>query len=386
MAPSQTRGLSRLTHSVERFDSIAAALGTWQQLLAADPHGTFFSTPAWLTAWWEHRGEGRELLLLVVRHGNDATGFAPLMIERIPAGRAVLFLGSGLSDYAEMLVDESRAERRYVVYAVLDYLAQQYGDALFDLQEMPEGSPTPAIVAEWIKQRRLPSVTTLQDVCPIIALPETAEQYHKELKKSFLADIRRGERRLRERGEVVLVDHSTPERGDWTALRDQMSDLQSQRMRTKGEVPMWQGPLGHFVKDILQAADAAGALRLTGLYLDGQLIAYELCFLHRTTIYAWSRAFAEEYRNTGPGKIALLHLLETGIDQGYRVFDLLRGEEPYKALWTNGQVQNYRVTFLVRPSVGARLVYKYRTSWKAQLQKLEALRKLNRFAKSLRRG
>jgi CelD/BcsL family acetyltransferase involved in cellulose biosynthesis len=374
----------RLT--VERLESIPAALDTWQKLVAADPNGTFFSTPAWLSTWWVHHQTGRELLLLAVRQGEEVAGFAPFMIERIPAGRSVLFLGSGLSDYADILVDESRADRRSIVRAVLDYLAQHYGDALFDLQEILEGSPTLSILADWIKEHRTPSVTALQDICPIIVLPDTADAYHRELRKSFLADIRRGDRRLRERGEVVLVDHITPEDGDWTLLRDQMSDLQSQRMRTKGEIPMWQGPLGHFVKDVLQAANAAGSLRLTGLYLDGKLIAYELCFLHRTTIFAWSRAFDEEHRNTGPGKIALLHLLETGIAQGYRVFDLLRGEEPYKALWTNGQVQNYRVTFVIRPSLGARLAYKYRTSWKARLQKSDMLRRLNRFVKSLRGG
>ncbi|HWI50861.1 MAG TPA: GNAT family N-acetyltransferase, partial [Symbiobacteriaceae bacterium] len=151
-------------------------------------------------------------------------------------------------------------------------------------------------------------------------------------------------------------------------------------------VPMWQGPLGSFVKDVLAATDASGQLRLTGLYLDGRLTAYELCFLHRTTIYAWSRAFDEEHRNTGPGKIALLHLLETGIAQGYRLFDLLRGEEPYKELWTNGQAQNLRVVFVVRPSMGALVAFKWRTSWKAKLQKSDLLRRLNRAAKSLRGG
>jgi len=157
-------------------------------------------------------------------------------------------------------------------------------------------------------------------------------------------------------------------------------------MRTKGEVPLWHGPLGAFVKDVLAAADQAGQLRLTALYLDGKMIAYELCFLHGTSIYAWSRAFDEEYKTTGPGKIALLHLLETAIAQGYRVFDLLRGAEPYKDLWTNGQVVNHRVTFVVRPALGALVQFKYRTSWKAQLQKLEVLRKVNRWVKSLRGG
>lgn len=372
--------------TVERVNTISEAMDTWQALLSSDTSATFFSSPAWLQTWWEHHHSGRQLLLLVVRVGAKAAGFAPLMVEPLRGGRCVLFLGTGLSDYAEVLVDETQADRRAVTFAVLDYLADSFQDALFDLQEIQSASPTIPLLKDWMAARGVRHSLSLQDVCPIVELPETAELYHKQLRKSFLADIRRGERRLRERGNVVLVDHITPPDGDWSELRDLMSELQSQRMRTKGEIPMWQGPLGGFVKEILGAADAAGKLRLTGLYLDGRLIAYELCFLHRTTIYAWSRAFDEEHRNTGPGKIALLHLLETGIGQGYRLFDLLRGEEPYKELWTNGQVQNLRAVFVVRPSLGAFLAFKYRTAWKAQLQKHTFLRKLNRIVKSLRGG
>ncbi|HYF93386.1 MAG TPA: GNAT family N-acetyltransferase [Symbiobacteriaceae bacterium] len=371
---------------IDRLNTFGDALDTWERLLAADSNPTFFSTPAWLQTWWDHHHDGHELLLLRIQRDGIPAGFAPLMLAPIPGGRSVQFLGSGLSDYAEILVDESVADRRSVIFALMDYLADSFRDALYDFQEIPSVSPTLAILQEWAAKRRVRSSAAPQDVCPTVALPETTEQYHKQLKKSFLADIRRGERRLRERGEVVIVDHITPSDGDWTTLKDEMSDLQSQRMRTKGEVPMWQGPLGLFVKDVLAATNATGQLRLTGLYLDGRLIAYELCFLHRTTIYAWSRAFDEEHRNTGPGKTALLHLLESGIAQGYRTFDLLRGEEPYKELWTNSLVQNLRFMFVVHPSPGAWFAFNYRTSWKRKFQEFAVLRRLNRFLKSGRGG
>lgn len=372
--------------SVKRYLTIDEARSAWLAVLEADACSSFFSSPTWLETWWQHHHLGRELLLLGVFSGATAVGFAPLMVKPIPGGRAVLFLGSGLSDYADILADEGLIPRADVVRAVLSHLADSFPGALFDLQQIPRSSPNLPLIEEWLVGVRVRRTIAPQDVCPIIALPETAEEYHRQLRKSFLADVRRGERRLRERGVVDLVDHIAPDAGDWTSLRDQMSDLQSQRMRTKGEVPLWQGPLGAFVKDVLAAADAAGKLRLTGLYLDGKMIAYELCFLHGRVIYAWSRAFDEEYRNTGPGKIALLHLLEKGIAEGFRVFDLLRGEEPYKELWTNGLIQNMRVTFVVRPSLGALVMYKYLTSWKARLRQNPLVGRLRRALKSLRRG
>lgn len=372
--------------TIQRHSSIDEAKPLWERVFAADFHATFFSSPCWLQTWWEHHSTGRDLLLLSLSYGTEPVGFAPLMLDPIPGGLAVRFLGSGLSDYGDILVDEGTTDRQLVVRSVLDHVTGLFPGALFDFQQVRADSPTLPIIQEWMKELHLKSAVMLQDVCPVITLPDSVEQYHKALKKSFLADIRRGDRRLRERGTVTLTDHLTPGDGDWTSLRDQMADLQSQRMRTKGEVPLWQGPLGAFVKDVLAAADTAGKLRVTTVHLDETMIAYELCFLHRQTIYAWSRAFAEAHKNTGPGKIALLHLLETGIGQGYRVFDLLRGEEPYKDLWTNGQVNNHRVLFLKRPSPSAWVLFQYETSWKTTLRKSPWLRRLNRIRKSLTGG
>lgn len=375
-----------MTLKVAKLAGISEARHIWQQMLDSDAYATFFSSPPWLETWWEHHSPGHELLLLQVLDQNTPVGFAPLMLHTVLGCQCVSFLGTGLSDYADILVNEAQASRYEVVAAIMHYLATSFPTAIFDLQEIPEGTPTLAHIQAWLRTEGITFHVAVQDVCPILHLPDTAEAFHKHLKKSFLADIRRGERRLCERGTVTIVDHVRPADGNWTALRDQMADLQSQRMRTKGQVPMWQGPLGDFVKDVLQRADHAGSLRVTGLYLDGQMIAYELCFLHSHTMYAWSRAFAEEHRNTGPGKIALLHLLETAISEGYQIFDLLRGEEPYKALWTDGLTHNYRVVFVIKPSLRTRMVYRYITQWREQLKTMTALRKLYRAVKAVRGG
>jgi len=375
-----------MTLHVTKLRGIPEARHVWQQMLAADEYATFFSSSPWLETWWEHHNAGRELLLLQVTHENTPVGFAPLMLSTVLGCRCVSFLGTGLSDYAEILVNEERASRRDVVAAIMQFLEESFPEAIVDLQEIPDTSPTLSHIVDWLQAKKLTHHVALQDVCPILRLPDTTEAFHKQLKKSFLADIRRGERRLRECGTVEIVDHVRPSDGDWTTLRDQMAGLQSERMRAKGQVPMWQGPLGDFVKDVLERADRANSLRITGLYLDGRMIAYELCFLHRGVIYAWSRAFAQEYANKGPGKIALLHLLETAIEEGYQVFDLLRGDEPYKAQWTNAVTRNYRVVFVIKPTLRTRLVYNYITNWREQLKNMDAVRKLYYMVKSLRGG
>ncbi|MDB4894498.1 MAG: Protein involved in cellulose biosynthesis (CelD)-like [Firmicutes bacterium] len=377
-----------MTLKISRLPSFAAAQPAWALLVAADAHASFFARPEWLETWWRHHSGGKELLLVLGEASGRPVALAPLQLESLRGGMGhrVAFLGSGLSDYGDLLVDETQTDRAAAVTAILDAVAGWYPAAVFDFEQISEASPTLDVLREWTRARGLQTVTIPQDICPIAALPAEPELYHKQLKKSFFLDLKRGERRLRERGAVALIDHMRPTDGDWTDLVTAMGGLQTQRMLSKGETPMWQGPLGLFVRDVLQATDAEGSLRVTGLTFDGRLIAYELCFLHKNVIYAWSRAFDEDFRNTGPGKIALLHLLDQGIEQGYRRFDLLRGEEPYKAFWTNGQTQTYRTTFVIKPSFAAWLWFKYVTAWKQQLRELPVARKAYQALKAMRGG
>ena len=375
-----------MTLQITRLPSFASAHPGWDHLLQADAKASYFVRPEWLETWWKHFSQGKELLLVLAQESDRPAALALLQIESLGSvwGKRIAFLGSGLSDYGDVLVDETLVERPVAIKAILDALASWYPNLLFDFEQIPETSPTLRIMSDWTRTRAIPCSVLPQDVCPVADLPDTPEAYHQQLKKSFFLDVKRGERRLRERGEVVLIDHVRPADGDWAGLVAELAALQAQRMLTKGESPAWDGPLGPFVRDVLAASDLQGSLRLTGLQFAGRLVAYELCFLHNRTIYAWSRAFDETLRNTGPGKISLLHLIDQGIGEGYQRFDLLRGEEPYKALWTNAVVHNYRVTFLVKPSLRAWLRFKYITAWKRQLQEMALVRKAYAAVKGLR--
>ncbi len=366
------------------MSNMADAEGVWRTLVAADQTSTFFSTPSWLSPWWCHYGSGRRLALVAAFDDTTPVAFAPLMVQIKLGIPWVSFLGTPQSDYADFLVNEQRVSREEAIHSILTCLVTWVPGALIDLQQIPETSPSVRLVQSWAKKHRLHCTAFAQDLCPVISLPQTLAAYHGQLKKGFLADIRRGERRLRERGTVRIVDHLTPTDGDWTTLKDEMTELQSQRMRAKGQIPMWQGPMGSFVKDVLQSSNRDGCLRLTGLYLNEHLIAYEMCFLHRRSIYSWSRAFANNYKNTGPGKIALLHVLSEGIREGRQTLDLLRGEEGYKTFWANDVVRNYRVLLELRASLGSRVAYQWVTNWHPRLRRSTLLINLYHRLKSFR--
>jgi hypothetical protein len=74
-----------------------------------------------------------------------------------------------------------------------------------------------------------------------------------------------------------------------------------------------------------------GQLRLTWLELDGQAVAVEYNLRDPHTIYSYQSGIEPELKHEAPGWLIFIANMQQAIQQGYQYFDLLRGDEPYKA-------------------------------------------------------
>src|SRR5215213_986142 len=76
----------------------------WTDLYDSSPLATPFQSWAWLYSWWEFYGEGYELRLVTIRDDGLLVGIAPLMLERRRVLSRLLFIGTGITDYLDILV------------------------------------------------------------------------------------------------------------------------------------------------------------------------------------------------------------------------------------------------------------------------------------------
>ena len=76
-----------------------------------------------------------------------------------------------------------------------------------------------------------------------------------------------------------------------------------------------------------------GKLRLSWLELDDAPIAIEYSFTGGDTVYYYQGGFDPGVSQLGPGWLMSALSLRAAIAEGYRYFDFLRGDEPYKASW-----------------------------------------------------
>src|SRR5829696_6015787 len=76
----------------------------WEDLHRQCPRATPFQSWAWLYTWWEYYGEDYELRLITVRDDEGLLiGLAPLMLKRRLGFRRLLFVGTGPTDYLDVL-------------------------------------------------------------------------------------------------------------------------------------------------------------------------------------------------------------------------------------------------------------------------------------------
>ena len=145
-------------------DRFRALEHEWRTLYDAAPLATPFQTWEWLYSWWEVYGVPERLRLVTVHDGDQLTGVLPLTVTG--AGR-LAFIGTGLSDHLDALVDPARATE--VVNAWVTGLYRSPGLRLLDLHEVRPEAAVWQLYHRWPGRTRhyRQSTCTEFDVAPL---------------------------------------------------------------------------------------------------------------------------------------------------------------------------------------------------------------------------
>jgi len=316
----------------------------WDRLSGGVP----FRSWAWLSTWWRHYGEGRKGARLFVPCVFDSRerliGLAPWYLDESAWGRVVLPLGSGevCSDYLSVLCQPGREE--VVGAALADFLtggaAVNPGDApRFDLIELSGVDAEDRAVDEFA--RCMADRGTTVHVrggpnCWRIALPETFDGYLAMLSKGHRKQLRRLQRNLLA-GERAVV-HEVRSFEELDRAIEILIDLHQRRWRAAGEPGCFSSArFDAFHRSAIPEMLRAGSLRLSWLEVDEKPAAAEYDLAGGDVIYAYQSGFHPDLRAHEPGRMLAVAAVRRAIEQGFRGYDLLRGDEPYKAHWRAGR-------------------------------------------------
>ena len=309
----------------------------WDRLSAGVPSRSW----AWLSTWWRHYGHpgARLFVLSVFDDSNTLVGLGPWYRDHSASqGRVVRMLGCGevCSDYLSVLCQPGTEDpvtramaQRLAEYANADAHDPQRWDLMeltgIDAEDRAAGRLLDHL-GEWgaaVHRQTAPS-------CWRIELPTTWDDYLAMLSKSHRKQLRRLQRDVLATDRAVL--HSVEKLDDLPEAVELLIDLHQRRRRGLGEPGCFASRrFAAFHRDVMPLLLRNGQLELHWLELDGRAVAADYDLVGNGVVYAYQAGVDPERLDQHPGRLITLATLRRAIQRGYRAFDLLRGDEPYKA-------------------------------------------------------
>lgn len=300
----------------------------WDQLLNNAVTAPFFMRYIYQRIWWQCLGNDDLNLIAVRTDDGQLVGLAPLYATVTPAGRRRLsFVGCvEVSDYLDLVV--AAGHEQAVHQALLDSLAN--GSIIWDelyLCSLPHHSITYTQFAEAARQRGWNVAVSQQNVCPVITLQDTWDDYLTGIDKKQRHEIRRKMRKIEKKAEThwYVVD-STEGLGEAVE-----SFIALHQKSTTDKQDFWSDRMIAFFKSLAEALAQTGWLKLYFIEVNGTQAATLLVFDYNNEFLLYNSGYdPDQFANLSPGNVLNSYSIQHAIELGRKRFDFLRGDEVYK--------------------------------------------------------
>ena len=319
------------------WDASGIGEAGWNRLVERCRAPVPFLTWQFQTAWYHAFTPGPLHLLAVQDGAGEWVGLLPLYETASPEGPVLRLVGgTDVADYLDLIAVAGREEE--VWKALLPVLADGPPRAL-DLRPVPAASPTSGLLASLAESAGLACRVAVEDRCPVVELPGAWDAYLAGLSGKDRHELRRKLRRAEAGGPRVEVAR-TP-----AAMAALMDGFIALHRRSKvGKARFMDEAMEVFFRDLGHALSRAGLAALWMLWLEERPAAALFCLEQAGTVSLYNSGFDPEARALSPGVVLIARTIEDAIARGFRRYDFLRGEEPYKYGFGAAPTEVLRVT------------------------------------------
>ncbi|HZI21909.1 MAG TPA: GNAT family N-acetyltransferase [Gemmatimonadales bacterium] len=331
--PRQAGGAASCVPLVEL---LAGPPTEWEELRQDSPAASPFASWAWHRAWAESAPpeELRASYGVVLRNAHGAldallpvaVGVVPFRRRRVPA--LTWAVGDvGCPDHLDVLARPGAL----LEDAIPTLLALPWDVAI--LSNLAPHAPNAVRLAAALARAGCAVRWNAGARCPYLELPGGWEEYLASMSANRRQALRRRERTLEREHAVVVTDYDAEHlAAGWHHL----VALHEQRWTTaQGGGGTFSDPRVERLQRVF-AEDLArrGQLWLTTLDIDGTPVAAWYGFAERDTVYFYQSGRDPRWKDKSVGVALMMNMIRRAIERGYRRFDFLRGDEPYKREWT----------------------------------------------------
>ncbi len=299
----------------------------WHELLRHSITNQVFITPEFQKAWWSTLGKGELHVVTVRNEQKKLVGIAPMYTfvndQQI---KQISFVGcTDVSDYLDFIVDKDSVDE--VFHQIGQYLTStaELKFALF--YSIPQTSQTLSIFKENISKAGWSAEQKQQDICPIITLPKTWDEYLASIGKKQRHEIKRKWNKLFTEQEATFELIELPADTD-SAIQD---FIWLHQASSKDKSNFWNDKHVEFFKYFAQKTAEKNWLKLFFLKIGTVRVAAMLGFEYNNQFFLYNSGFvSDNYREYGIGSVLTAYTIQQAIERGNTRYDFLRGDEEYK--------------------------------------------------------
>lgn len=250
-----------------------------------------------------------------------------LLCPFILDGGSIKFITYETTDYNMIYVDEA-----YNSYTLLDktikYILSKNQIKKICLTNFRQ---SPELYNLLLILRKNNYSTFLQEsvVTPYLYSSENNEQ--KFVKKQ-LSDIKRRSKRLEEQYKVEYISTNIISDYDFEFIAIHREKKYGKNLFSKNNVKQFYTELGNAIPE---------NIIVNKLFLDGNLAALHLGFQDNKKFYYYVPVYDSKYSKEGIGLCLLYHTIEE--NKKKKIFDFLKGDEPYKFYWCDECSMNFHL-------------------------------------------
>lgn len=335
--------LAEIERSQEQWDSVAG--------------GYPFFRFAWMANWFRYFGSELKLAVLIaVGEDGQWKGIAPWCIdESNPFIRKLRFLGSGCacSDYLDLIVASD--DYRSFSTLTVDWLMENIGNAetlgridVIELEGITNTNSNTAFLCEVFEAWGLKSHSTELEGGWQVDLPSTWQELNARFSKSMRRKTKAAIKRINNPASEVLSTQNE----SFDELWPMFVALHQGRRKMLGQAGCFADPsfemfLQQASKDLMEEDSA----ELLVILFEGRPLATKLCLFGGETVYFYQSGIDVERMNLEPGYQICYSAISRAIERGFKRFDFLRGDEPYKSRWDTTRIPMSRIRFVPPTSI-----------------------------------
>ena len=329
------------------FTELAAE---WDALVAQGMTNTPFQALAYQQTWWQNlQPANANLQTIAVRQPAGELASDPLVADRLVAIACLYGTPEGIvhfngcveeTDYLDLICAPEDAEAAWT--AVFDMLCSpQFPDwTVLELCNIPASSASRTVLPQLAQKLGLNAAETISEVCPVIQLPATFDDYLANLDSKQRREVNRKLRRAAGAGVSIHIvgpeDDLVNEVDAFLELL-QKSTYEKRDWLTKGRRTVFY--------ETAQSALANGTLQLMFAEVDGQKAAALFNFDYQDRIWVYNSGLdPSAFGALSLGVVLTAKAIEHAIENGRSQFDFLRGNETYKYRFGAKDTEIYKIT------------------------------------------